>query len=112
MGSAKAYQEALRVAGKGSGAPGSGNPKQTITTEMCSANDIIAKGIEPFYYGEDHHQQYLAKPGARPYCSAQPQQVSLPPFKEWAPSKELQEKHAPKLPEAFWEVHGPKPHCV
>ena len=55
--------------------------------------------------------RYLAKPGARPYCSAQPQCVSLPPFEEWAP-KELQEKHAPKLPEAFWAKHGPKPHCV
>lgn len=43
-------------------------------------------------------EQYLAKPGARPYCSAQPQCVSLPPFESWAPA-ELHAKHAPKLPE-------------
>jgi hypothetical protein len=46
-----------------------------------------------------------AKPGARPYCSAQPQRVSMPPFAEWAPAG-LLEKHAPKLPEAFWKKYG------
>lgn len=56
-------------------------------------------------------RRYLAKPGARPYCSAQPQVVSLPAFESWAP-KELVETHAPKLPEAFWKKHGPTPHCV
>merc|ERR1711865_619495 len=25
-----------------------------------------------WYFGEPYHQQYLSKPGARPYCSAQP----------------------------------------
>lgn len=107
--SAKAYQEALRVAGKGNGDRG-GNPKYTVTTEICSASDITAKGIEPFYYGEDHHQQYLAKPGARPYCSAQPQQVSLPPFKDWCPPG--LEHHAPKLDDNFWAKHAPAPHSV
>merc|ERR1711937_744822 len=68
----------------------------TITTEVRPASDYE----QIFYYGEDYHQQYLAKPGARAYCSAQPQQVSLPPFQEWAPS-DLLAKHAPKLPEAF-----------
>ena len=81
-----------------------------ITTECAAASDYDQYG-GVFYYAEDYHQQYLAKPMARPYCSAQPQCVSLPPFEEWAP-KELQEKHAPKLPEAFWKAHGPKPHCV
>ena len=60
-------------------------------------------------------QQYLAKPGARPYCSAQPQCVPLPPYEGWAPSTwgaDVLAYHAPKLPEAFWKVHGPKPHCV
>lgn len=55
--------------------------------------------------------QYLAKPGARPYCSAEPRGVELPPFESWAPAA-LKEKHAPKLPEAFWKEHAPTPHCV
>ena len=58
-------------------------------------------------------EQYLAKPGARPYCSAQPRQVPLPPFESWCPA-ELRDKPelAPKLPPAFWQKHAPKPHCV
>jgi len=81
-----------------------------ITTECAAAADYDKYG-GVFYYGEHYHQQYLAKPGARPYCSAQPQQVSLPPFESWAPDA-LKEKHAPKLPKAFWDKHGPSPHCV
>lgn len=79
---------------------------KAITTECAAADDYD----QIFYFAEDHHQQYLAKPGARPYCSAQPQCVSLPPFEEWAPDG--LDHHAPKLPEAFWKKHGPKPHCV
>ena len=56
-------------------------------------------------------EQYLAKPGARPYCSAQPQVVSLPPHEEWMPA-ELQAAHAPKLTQSFWDAHAPTPHCV
>ena len=44
----------------------------TITTEIASG--------KPFYFAETHHQQYLARPGARPYCSAQPSGVSLGEF--------------------------------
>ena len=29
----------------------------------------------------------------------------MPPFAEWAPDG-LLEKHAPKLPEAFWKKYG------
>eukprot|EP00931_Biecheleriopsis_adriatica_P088253 TRINITY_DN62617_c0_g1_i1.p1 TRINITY_DN62617_c0_g1~~TRINITY_DN62617_c0_g1_i1.p1 ORF type:complete len:301 (-),score=66.62 TRINITY_DN62617_c0_g1_i1:72-974(-) len=97
--SRNAYQAALQAAGKGEG--------DNITTEIAAASDYT----EIFYYAEDYHQQYLAKPGARPYCSAQPQVVSLPPFESWAPES-LKEKYAPKLPEAFWKQHGPSPHCV
>lgn len=96
--SAAAYGAALAKAKKGRG---------PITTEIGSAGDFP----EIFYYGEDYHQQYLAKPGARPYCSAEPQQVDLPPFEEWAP-KELKEKYAPKLTEDFWNKYAPSPHCV
>jgi len=79
---------------------------QTITTETRPAADYPTL----FYYAEDYHQQYLAKPGARPYCSAMPRQVSLPPFESWAPSGLAH--HAPKLTDAFWAKHAPSPHCV
>jgi len=98
-----AYEKALQECGKGRG--------KAITTEILSAQDFESI----FYYAEDYHQQYLAKPGARPYCSAQPQQVSLPPYQDWVPedwSDELKAAHEPRLPEAFWQIHGPKPHCV
>ena len=90
-----AYEGAMKAKGFG-----------PITTEVAAASDYT----QLFYYGEDYHQQYLAKPGARPYCSAQPRCVSLPPFESWCPPG--LEHHAPKLPEAFWAQHGPKPHCV
>jgi len=41
-----------------------------ITTEIAAAADYDKYG-GLWYYAEKHHQQYLAKPGARPYCSAQ-----------------------------------------
>ena len=48
-----AYQELLSAAGLAA-----------ITTEIA--------GDRTFWYAEEYHQQYLAKPGSRPYCSAQP----------------------------------------
>lgn len=77
-----------------------------ITTEIRPASDFP----QIFYYAEDYHQQYLAKPGARPYCSAQPRGVSLPPFDSWAPSS--LGHLAPKLSEDFWNANAPKPHSV
>mmetsp|Transcript_63173 Transcript_63173/g.150631 ORF Transcript_63173/g.150631 Transcript_63173/m.150631 type:complete len:247 (-) Transcript_63173:306-1046(-) len=92
-----AYEQALKKKGKGRG---------PITTEIMDAKQYP----KAFYYAEDYHQQYLAKPGARPYCSAQPQGVALPDFQEWAPESLQTPEHLPKLPEAFWQEHRPKGH--
>ena len=43
-----------------------------ITTEI-SIN-------KKFYFAEEYHQQYLAKPGSRPYCSAMPTKVEFKNF--------------------------------
>ena len=43
-----------------------------ITTEI--KNNI------KFYFAEGYHQQYLAKPGSRPYCSAMPTKVEFNDF--------------------------------
>lgn len=51
--SREAYQQLLTDAGYG-----------PITTEIASGRTL--------WYAEPYHQQYLAKPGSRPYCSAQP----------------------------------------
>ena len=45
----------------------------TITTEI--------KENQIFYFAENYHQQYLARPGSRPYCSAMPTKVPLTDFK-------------------------------
>ena len=60
--SKKSYQEQLQRYGYGK-----------ITTEI--ANNM------KFYFAEDYHQQYLAKPGSRPYCSAMPTKVKFKEFK-------------------------------
>ena len=61
--SRESYQEALIKNGYGD-----------ITTEI---------GInKKYYFAENYHQQYLAKPGARPYCSAMPTNVILEDFKK------------------------------
>ena len=46
-----------------------------ITTESLD--------LPEFYFAEDYHQQYLAIPGNRQYCSAEPTGVVLPPIEEW-----------------------------
>ena len=43
-----------------------------ITTEI--------KNDSQFYFAENYHQQYLAKPGSRPYCSAMPTKVEFKDF--------------------------------
>ncbi len=60
--SKKSYQEELNNNGFGE-----------ITTE-------IEKNIK-FYFAEEYHQQYLTKPGSRPYCSAMPTKVEFKDYK-------------------------------
>ena len=38
------------------------------------------KMIETYFYAEHYHQQYLASPGSRQYCSASPTKVKLEDF--------------------------------
>mmetsp|Transcript_32676 Transcript_32676/g.36409 ORF Transcript_32676/g.36409 Transcript_32676/m.36409 type:complete len:328 (-) Transcript_32676:155-1138(-) len=80
-----------------------------ITTEIAAAADYEQYG-GIWFFGEPYHQQYLSKPGARPYCSAQPQGVSVPDFDDWCP-EDLKEKYKPKLPESFWKKYAPKRGC-
>lgn len=66
-----------------------------ITTEISAG--------KPLYYAEPYHQQYLAKPGSRPYCSAQPTGVPLGAF----PGAQY------RLPEVVWQSFDwTLPHCV
>ena len=66
-----------------------------ITTE-------IRTGV-PFHYAEPYHQQYLAKPGSRPYCSAQPTGIHLGQF----PGADY------RLPDEVWSHYDwSLPHCV
>ena len=61
IASSQSYQISLKEKGLG-----------LITTEI--------KNKQKFFYAEDYHQQYLAKPSSRPYCSAMPTQVELKDF--------------------------------
>jgi peptide-methionine (S)-S-oxide reductase len=78
------YQQLLSDAGRGA-----------ITSE-------IAEGPR-FYFAETEHQQYLARPGSRPYCSARPSGVALDGF----------EGASYKLPPQVWSHYDWSiPHCV
>ncbi len=84
LSSKEAYQEVLKKNGFG-----------LITTEI--------KSNQTFYYAENYHQQYLAKPGSRPYCSAMPTQVNLSDF----------QGSNYKLPKKVWEEFDWSiSHCV
>eukprot|EP00501_MAST-03F_sp_TOSAG23-6_P000885 GSMAST32.ASY1.ANO1.921.1 assembled CDS len=79
--------------------------KKQITTEILMMDEKNPNNSNvdcKFYFAEDYHQQYLAKPGARPYCSAQPLGISLQSEEGEGP---------PKLSESFWDLHAPKPGC-
>ena len=57
------------------------------------------------------YRQYLARPGNRQYCSAEPLAVSLPEAETWLSAADMKD-HAPCLAEAYWKAHGSKPGCV
>jgi peptide-methionine (S)-S-oxide reductase len=79
-----AYQQGLFQAGFG-----------PITTEIRA--DV------PFFFAEPYHQQYLAKPGSRPYCSAMPTRVVLGSF----PGADY------TLPETVWQHYDWSiSHCI
>ncbi|MCB4377126.1 MULTISPECIES: peptide-methionine (S)-S-oxide reductase MsrA [unclassified Synechococcus] len=79
-----AYQVALSAKGYGA-----------ITTEILAD--------QTFYFAEEYHQQYLAKPGSRPYCSAMPTQTLLGDF----------EGSNYKLPKQVWDKYDWSiSHCV
>jgi len=65
-----------------------------------------------FYYAEELHQQYLARPDCTSYCTAQPLLISLPPFETWAPNALHSSEHSPKLPERFGAKFAPVEHCA
>ena len=82
--SKKSYQAELQKNGYGQ-----------ITTEISS-------GVK-FYFAEEYHQQYLAKPGSRPYCSAMPTKVE---FKDFQGSNF-------KLNEKIWSYYNWEiTHCI
>jgi peptide-methionine (S)-S-oxide reductase len=72
-----------------------GNGRGAITTEIAPD--------KPFFFAETYHQQYLARPGSRPYCSARPSGVLLDAF----------EGSAFKLPGQVWSHYDWSiDHCV
>ena len=82
--SQQAYQEALTGGGFG-----------PITTDV--------RPDQTFFPAEAYHQQYLARPGSRPYCSAQPTRVPLGDF----PGA------AYRLPAGVWDHYDwSVSHCV
>jgi peptide-methionine (S)-S-oxide reductase len=99
-------QKALIEASKAAYEQELGRP---ITTEVAAASDYDQYG-GLWYFAEPYHQQYLAKPGSRPYCSAQPRGISVPDFDSWCPP-ELNDTHQPKLPDGFWKKYAPKRGC-
>jgi len=82
--SRSAYGVTLAAAGRGA-----------ITTEIV--------GATRFHAAEDYHQQYLVRPGSRPYCSAQPTGIPLGAF----------EGADHQLPQAVWQAYDWSiPHCI
>eukprot|EP00946_MAST-07B_sp_MAST-7B-sp1_P004323 g4323.t1 len=75
---------------------------QTKMSRPITSETVL--GVEP-WLAETYHQQYLAKPGNRQYCSAEPTGKKLPPIDEWDLSDELKKIYKPKLPPSFWRSY-------
>jgi len=76
---------------------------QQLTEAGFGAITTEIRADVPFHFAEPYHQQYLAKPGSRPYCSAQPTGVRLGPF----PGSDY------RLPTEVWTAYDwTVPHCV
>ena len=86
-----AYQRLLRVNGV----------RSPIVTEV--------KPLQNFYSAEAAHQQYLARPDSRPYCSARPLMMRCSAA-DWRCSLPLE--LAPRLGESFWTAHAPTHRCA
>ncbi len=79
------------------------NYQRLLTSNNLGIITTEIKENEPFFYAEKYHQQYLAKPGSRPYCSAMPTNISLGHFNG----------ANYKLPDKVWtEFNWSESHCV
>ena len=58
--------------------------KEQYQSELNKKNlgliETEIKMIDTYFYAEQYHQQYLASPGSRQYCSASPTKVKLKDF--------------------------------
>eukprot|EP01051_Picozoa_sp_SAG22_P017210 SAG22_NODE_2601_length_2397_cov_15.406440_2_plen_263_part_00 len=84
------------------GALGAAGISGRITTEVLYP-------APEFFFAEDYHQQYLVKPGSRPYCSAVPTEVDLPAFAGWGGGGDWPEL-GPKVDPAWWAKNPPGCH--
>ena len=77
--------------------------QQELSAQGFPAITTEIKADQTFYPAEAYHQQYLAKPGSRPYCSAMPSGVLLEAF----------EGSDYKLPAGVWAHYDWSiSHCV
>ena len=107
-----AYQRAIAGSGR------TFTASRRITVEIVPPMSPTAPLPPPssvFFYAEEYHMQYLARPSSSPYCTAQPLLIDLPPYASWAPAglgEDERASHAPRLSDAFWAKHGPEAHCA